>query len=66
MSITKSEFEVMASVGDCFVKSTLGGENDRVVLVYSTGDEVHLYKGQNHEAEFGKFVRWLEDAKADK
>ena len=66
MSMTKEEFEVLAAQDECFVKSTLGGDDNRVVLVYSTGDEVHLYKGKYHEQEFHKFVRWLEDAKADK
>lgn len=66
MSMTRSEFEVLAAQDECFVKSTLGGEDDRVVLMYNTGDIVHLYKGKYHEQEFHKFVRWLEDAKADK
>ncbi len=66
MSVTKSEFEALVSIDDCFVKSTQGGDDDKVVLVYSTGDEVHLYKGKHHEEEFAKYVRWLEDAKADK
>ncbi len=66
MSMTKENFEVLVAQGDCYVKSTQGGDDDKVVLVYSTGDEVHLYKGKHHEEEFHKFVRWLEDAKADK
>ncbi len=67
MSMTKEEFEVLAAQDECFVKSVLGwGDKDRVTLVYSPGDEVHLYKGKYHEQEFHKFMRWLEDAKADK
>lgn len=65
MSMTKENFEVLVAQGECYVKSTVGGDDDKVVLVYSTGDEVHLYKGKYHQEEFAKYVRWLEDANAN-
>ncbi len=63
MSMTKNDFELLVHADECFVKSTSEGV---VTLVYATGDEVHLYKGKYHEQEFHKFVRWMENAKADK